>query len=96
MLLDFLTFNIGASRNQRTILIEMYNIVGDDPSTIWMGNVMVCTWNIHPINMIRGKNKRTEIDNTTKREGIRVQGIVENQMEWCNKKTTHSLLTYAV
>ena len=43
MLIDFLTFNIGASRNQRTILIEMYNIVGDDPSTIWMGNVMVCT-----------------------------------------------------
>ena len=86
MLRDLLTFNSFASRNKMIISIEMAKIGGGAPRTIWMGNVMVCTCNIQPINMMIMNKKTTGIGNTTKREGPRVQGIVETQMAIVEKK----------
>ena len=73
--------NTGTSRNQRTRLLEISNIVGVAPSTTWMVNLVVCTCTIQPINIINGKNKNRVIENTTKSTGTNVQGTVKNQME---------------
>ena len=53
----FVNFNPGASKNQSTRLIDMANIGGVPPSTIFMVNLMAYTWTIHPINTINGHNK---------------------------------------
>ena len=39
----YLTLNIGASINQRKILIEMANIFSGSPITIWKVNLMAFT-----------------------------------------------------
>ena len=43
ILRDLPTLNPGESRNQRKVLLEMANISGGSPSTIWMECFMVCT-----------------------------------------------------
>ena len=49
MLRNFPIMDPGASRNKRTISLEMANIGGGDPRTIWVGNFIVFTQNIHKI-----------------------------------------------
>ena len=67
MLRDLTTLNPFTSRNQRSISLEMVNISGGAPITIWMENLMACTWTTHPIkNIMNGKKKNRVRENPTK------------------------------
>ena len=81
MLREYPTLNPGASRNKIKRLLVVTKIGGGDPSTGQTGNVMACEWNPQPINTMNRKKKKIGIENTTKRAGTRLQGIVETQME---------------
>ena len=63
------------------------------PSTIWKGNLMVCTCIIQTKNMMNDMNKSRLIDKPKKRAGTRVQGIVKNKLEIVKVKKTQSVLT---
>ena len=61
------------------------------PSKIWMVNLMVCTWNIQPTNMMNGMNKSILIYKPKKRADPRVQGMVKNQLKIVQVKNNMTL-----
>ena len=81
MLKDFTTLNTEASRHLREILLTMARNGGGSTSTRWKGNFIVCTWTIHPTNIMNGNNKIRERAHPTKRSGPSAPEIVETQMK---------------
>ena len=78
MLRELTILNTGESINKRIRLPEMENIGIGASRTIWEGNMTEFTRTIHTARIINRLKKNIGIENPTKREGTREQGMLKN------------------